>query len=43
MLAALSASGGNVSAAARSLGIGRATFYRKMRRFGIERPGLQNR
>ncbi|MBF1801198.1 sigma-54-dependent Fis family transcriptional regulator [Alloalcanivorax profundimaris] len=43
MLAALSASGGNVSAAARSLGIGRATFYRKMRRFGLERPGLQNR
>ena len=46
LLTALKASGGNVSAAARRLGIGRATFYRKMRRFGLSRhagQGLQNR
>tara|TARA_A100001391_G_scaffold30466_4_gene16288 strand:+ start:3869 stop:5749 length:1881 start_codon:yes stop_codon:yes gene_type:complete len=46
MLAALAASGGNVSAAARRLGIGRATFYRKMRRFGLSRQagdGLPDR
>ncbi len=32
---ALARSGGNVSAAARSLGIGRATFYRRMERLGL--------
>jgi transcriptional regulator of acetoin/glycerol metabolism len=32
---ALARSGGNVAAAARSLGIGRATFYRRMERAGL--------
>lgn len=32
---ALARSGGNVSAAARELGIGRATFYRKMKALGL--------
>jgi transcriptional regulator of acetoin/glycerol metabolism len=32
---ALARSGGNVAAAARSLGIGRATFYRRMERLGL--------
>ena len=36
MLAALAKTGGNVSEAARRLGIGRATFYRRAKRFGIE-------
>ncbi len=35
--AELSRSGGNVSQAARNLGIDRANFHRKMRRLGIER------
>jgi sigma-54 dependent transcriptional regulator, acetoin dehydrogenase operon transcriptional activator AcoR len=33
--AALRAAGGNRSRAARALGIGRNTLYRKMREFGI--------
>jgi len=33
---ALARSGGNASAAARSLGIGRATLYRRMKRLGLE-------
>ena len=33
---ALARSGGNVSQAARSLGIGRATLYRRMKRLGLE-------
>ncbi len=32
---ALARAGGNVSAAARELGIGRATFYRKMKALGL--------
>lgn len=36
MLRALHRAGGNVSAAARELGIGRATFYRKMKQFGVQ-------
>lgn len=36
MLRALQRTGGNVSAAARGLGIGRATFYRKMKQLGLE-------
>lgn len=37
---ALARAGGNVSAAARALGIGRATLYRRMARLGItDRPG----
>jgi transcriptional regulator of acetoin/glycerol metabolism len=36
MARALARSGGNVSAAARDLGIGRATFYRKARALGLE-------
>ncbi|MEI4486467.1 GAF domain-containing protein [Frigidibacter sp. MR17.14] len=36
MTRALARAGGNVSAAARELGIGRATFYRKMKALGIE-------
>lgn len=35
---ALARSGGNVSAAAQSLGISRATLHRKLARFGIGRP-----
>jgi transcriptional regulator of acetoin/glycerol metabolism len=33
---ALSYSGGNVSHAARVLGIGRPTFYRKAKKYGID-------
>ncbi len=33
---ALARSGGNASAAARELGIGRATFYRRMKRLGLD-------
>ncbi|KPP93619.1 MAG: Transcriptional activator of acetoin/glycerol metabolism [Rhodobacteraceae bacterium HLUCCA08] len=33
---ALARSGGNVSAAARALGIGRATLYRRMKRLGLD-------
>jgi transcriptional regulator of acetoin/glycerol metabolism len=36
MARALARAGGNVSAAARDLGIGRATFYRKARALGLE-------
>jgi transcriptional regulator of acetoin/glycerol metabolism len=36
--AALAAAGGNVSAAARDLGIDRTTMHRRMRRHGIGRP-----
>ena len=36
---ALARSGGNVSAAARALGIGRATLYRRMNRLGLDDPG----
>lgn len=36
MARALARAGGNVSAAARDLGIGRATFYRKARALGVE-------
>ncbi|WP_018075711.1 GAF domain-containing protein [Novosphingobium nitrogenifigens] len=38
---ALARSGGNVAAAARLLGIGRATFYRRMERVGMTGAGLQ--
>jgi transcriptional regulator of acetoin/glycerol metabolism len=37
--AALAACGGNVSAAARRLGIDRTTAHRRMRRLGVGRPG----
>ncbi|MEM9442910.1 MAG: sigma 54-interacting transcriptional regulator, partial [Pseudomonadota bacterium] len=40
LLDALRGSGWNVSRAARTLGIGRATIHRKMKRHGIIRPGL---
>ena len=33
---ALKATGGNISRAAKVLGIGRATLYRKMRKYGID-------
>ncbi|MEM6727850.1 MAG: GAF domain-containing protein [Pseudomonadota bacterium] len=36
---ALTRSGGNVSAAAKDLGIGRATLYRRMARLGLAREG----
>lgn len=36
VLRALTRSGGNVSAAARHLGIGRATMYRRMKRLGLD-------
>ncbi len=36
VMQALARSGGNVSEAARSLGLGRATLYRRMKRLGIE-------
>lgn len=36
ILRALARAGGNVSAAARALGVGRATLYRRMRRLGID-------
>lgn len=36
---ALEICGGNVSAAAKRLGIGRATFYRKLMRYGLSRAG----
>jgi transcriptional regulator of acetoin/glycerol metabolism len=36
---ALARSGGNASAAARSLGIGRATLYRKLERLGLQARG----
>ena len=39
MRAVLDAVGWNVVRAARELGIPRATFYRKMGRYEIERPG----
>ncbi len=42
MLAALSAQGWNVSEAARSLGIPRATFYRKLKKFSLRRQGRTN-
>lgn len=38
---ALAQAGGNASAAARALGIGRATFYRRMERVGLARVGLK--
>ncbi len=38
LLDALQASGWNVSKAARSLGVGRATIHRKMNAFGVARP-----
>lgn len=40
MIRALARAEGNVSAAARALGVGRATLYRRMQRLGIdEKPG----
>jgi transcriptional regulator of acetoin/glycerol metabolism len=36
VIRALTRAGGNVSAAARQLGIGRATLYRRMKRLGLE-------
>lgn len=36
ILRALARAGGNVSAAARALGIGRATLYRRMKRLGVD-------
>jgi transcriptional regulator of acetoin/glycerol metabolism len=37
--AAMSASSGNVSAAARALGLHRTQLYRLLQRFGLDRPG----
>jgi DNA-binding NtrC family response regulator len=39
---ALGAAGGNATRAARTLGISRATLYRRIREFGIERNGGSN-
>ncbi len=39
MQEALDACDGNITAAAKRLGIGRATFYRKLTRYGIKRAG----
>lgn len=39
VIRALARAGGNVSAAARSLGVGRATLYRRMKRLGIGETG----
>ncbi len=36
LLMALAQTGGNVTAAAKVLGIGRATFYRKVKKFGLD-------
>ena len=36
---ALARAGGNASAAARDLGVSRATLYRRMERLGVRRPG----
>jgi transcriptional regulator of acetoin/glycerol metabolism len=38
---ALEAAGGTVSEAARALGLDRANLHRKMRRLGIDRPGVE--
>lgn len=44
MIRALARAEGNVSAAARALGVGRATLYRRMARLGIdENPGKLSR
>ena len=43
LLDALCGAGWNISRAARTLGIGRATIHRKMKRHGITRPGLSER
>lgn len=44
MIRALARAEGNVSAAARALGVGRATLYRRMQRLGIlENPGRLSR
>lgn len=44
VVAALARSNGNVSAAARALGVGRATLYRRMSKLGIaENPGRMSR
>lgn len=43
ILDALEASDGNVGEAATALGLGQATVYRKMKRFGIERPSRRKR
>lgn len=40
---ALLRNGGNASAAARELGIGRATFYRRLKALGLDRPGSPDR
>lgn len=40
---AMERTGGNVSEACRQLGIGRTTLYRKLERYGIARPGGENR
>jgi transcriptional regulator of acetoin/glycerol metabolism len=39
VIRALTRAGGNVSEAARALGLGRATLYRRMKRLGIEERG----
>jgi transcriptional regulator of acetoin/glycerol metabolism len=39
LLSALDSTGWNAVRAAREVGMSRATFYRKLRRYGIERPG----
>ena len=43
VICALARAGGNVSEAARSLGLGRATLYRRMKRLGIDehRPAVE--
>tara|TARA_R110002049_G_scaffold72490_2_gene187084 strand:- start:87166 stop:88623 length:1458 start_codon:yes stop_codon:yes gene_type:complete len=43
ILEALAASGGNVVLAANHLGVGQATVYRKMKRFGIDLPSRRSR
>ena len=38
LIAALDANGWNRNAAARDLGIDRTTLYKKIKRFGLDRP-----
>ena len=39
---ALETAGWNIQEAVRSLGIGRATMYRKLEKYGLRRPGTES-